>query len=437
MRYALISATLLASMGCKSGTLESGEWGTLRYFGELAGAPDARLDPTDTDLKLELIPPTSDRDGNVYVMYEDVNGNSIVYVGQSLSGWSKGCPAGEEPLPHATAEDAQVHGFLGTSQSMAWYWTGDALAQVNGNTGECKQILDKDPLTVTDLRVVAAVPYVHETPARRTLTAWVQGVNDAFNRAPPYQVVVDLDLRRYVAYNSFEPADATCVDVLGVGGNELAQEGAIVVAYNHNGARKVEARIINATGDTVAVAPLVMANSEFYACPDPANSTPEPRVIGQLQANDDGIYAGLLSNGQMLAFNADGGSSRTLPNFDAQGVLKHNGDLWISGIAEDRPVLGKVLASGSVETVIRWESSERAAQGLQGEISVLDQRYQPAEPIAWESPVTAMGEWPFISPYPVDDYALNTTGWLVAGPSFESTLTRTAVAFGPVGISVP
>ena len=70
-------------------------------------------------------------------------------------------------------------------------------------------------------------------------------------------------------------------------------------------------------------------------------------------------------------------------------------------------------------------------------VGVLDQRYQPAEPIEWESPVTAISEWPFISPYPIDQYAIDTTGWIVAGPSFESTLTRTAVAFGPVGMTVP
>jgi hypothetical protein len=436
MRHSFLITAAAVTMGCKSGTLESGEWGTLRYFGEPTGSPEARIDDENEPL-LELIPPTSDRDGNVYVLYEDINGNSIVYVGQSLSGWSKGCPADEEPLPHAGPQEPQIHGFLGTSDSRAWYWTGDAIVQASGNTGECKQILDKDPLTVTDLRVVAAIPYVHETPARRTLTAWVQGVNDAYNRMPPYQVVVDLDLRRYVAYNEFQPSNATCIDVLGVGGSEEREEGVIVVAYNYDGQREVEARVIDYKGDTVGIVPLTMDDSRYYACTDSQNETPEPRILGQLQASDSGVYAGLLTNGQMLAFNGEGGSSRDLPNFSAQGVVRYGGDLWITGIADSRPVAGKIQASGSVDTVVRWESSEKAAQGLQGMVGVLDQRYQPAEPIEWESPVTAMAEWPFISPYPIDQYALDTTGWIVAGPSFESTLTRTAVAFGPVGMTVP
>jgi len=386
---------------------------------------------------LEVYPPASDRDGNLYVLYEEPTGGSVVYVGESLGGWSKGCPPGEEMLPNRDVTAPQIHGFLGTSDSMAWFWAGDGLVQVSGETGACKQILDKDPLTVTDLRVVAAVPYVHETPARRTVTARVQGSAEAISRRAPYQVVVDLDLRRYVSYNEFQPSTAECVDVLGVGGSEIREEGVIVVAYNLDGERIIEAHFIDATGNTIGRVPIDMGDAEVYACDDLAEPTPEPRVWGQLQANDAGVYAGLLDNGQMLAFNEKGGSARDLPDFEARGVLEKDGVLWITGTADGRPVAGQVQDSGSVAEVIRWKSSELAANNLIGKVEVLDQRYSPAEPIAWQNPVTAISDWPFISPYPIDQYAIDTTGWLVAGPGFESTLTRTAVAFAPVGITVP
>ena len=42
-----------------------------------------------------------------------------------------------------------------------------------------------------------------------------------------------------------------------------------------------------------------------------------------------------------------------------------------------------------------------------------------------------------MTPHRIDTYAVETTGWLVAGPTFESTNIRTAVAFGPVGLTVP
>jgi hypothetical protein len=437
MRYSLLLFSLCGSAGCRTGLLENGEWGTLRYFGELAGVAPSRFDSDNAQPVMELIPPISDRNGNTYVLYEEPTGGSVVYVGEALGGWSKGCPAGEEMLPNVDVTEAQVRGFLGASDDMAWFWAGDALVQVSGETGACKQILDKDPLTVTDLRVMAALPYIHETPARRTVSAWVQGSNDAISRRPPFEVVVDLDLRRYVSYKEFEPSDARCVDILGVGGSDSREEGVVVVAYNLDGERIVEARIIDATGHTTFNVPLSLDDSDVYACDEFGEPTPEPKIVGQLQANDRGVYAAILTNGQLLAFNEKGGDARKLPDFDAQGLVRFDGELWVSGTLDDRPVIGQIQADGQVQKVVQWTTSENAARALQGKISVLDQRYQPAEPIAWRSPVTAVGSWPFISPFPLDEYALNTTGWLVAGPSFESTLSRTAVAFGPVGIAVP
>ena len=229
MRNLILLAALSAAVGCESGLLQSGEWGTLRYFGELTGVPLSKIDDDSADqIPLSLIPPVSDRDGNVYVLYEDPDGDSVVYVGNARRGWSPGCQAYENDLPHTDASVTNIHGFLGTSEDAAWFWAGDALVEVSGTTGQCHQILDTDPLTVTDLRFVAAVPYIHDTPARRTMTAWVQGINDAYLRNPPFQVVVDLDLGRYVAYDEFQPTDASCVDVLGVGSNAARQEGAIV-----------------------------------------------------------------------------------------------------------------------------------------------------------------------------------------------------------------
>ena len=38
MRTLVLSLALIGSAGCRSGLLETGEWGTFRYFGELVGA---------------------------------------------------------------------------------------------------------------------------------------------------------------------------------------------------------------------------------------------------------------------------------------------------------------------------------------------------------------------------------------------------------------
>jgi hypothetical protein len=446
MRYAMTIALALG-MGCRSGTLESGEWGKLRYFGELEGVVPIYETDDDGLEELVVLPPASDRDGNVYVLHERPTKESVVYVGNPYGGWSSGCYPNDLPLENADADDPALHGFLGTAHDMAWYWSGDALVQVSGTTGECRQVLDKDPLSLSDLTFVAAVPHIHETPARRTINAWVQSTEDAKNRRAPSQVVIDLDLRRYVTYSSFEPSDATCLEVLGVGANADRDEGVVVVAYNNGSNRVQQARFMDTSGNTTQIVNLDMGISTYFACDgvgpdDPSIETseerPEPLVIGQLQSNDQGIYAGLLTNGDLLSFASNGGGTRDLPDFSVEGMARVDGDLWVTGVVNNEPVAGQVRGVGSVNEVVRWESSKRAASNLKGLIDVLDERYSPAEPTRWDSPNTAMGSFPLMSPYPLDEYALDTTGWLIAGPSFVSGgIARTAIAFGPVGMTVP
>ena len=430
MKQVLLLASLAGTTGCRSGLLDAGKWGTFRYFAELEG-----------DVPMRLVPPVSDRDGNVYVLYENNVGDSVVYSGQYVGGWSTGCQAHELPLDDEADDVSGLHGFMGASEHRAWFWAGDALVEVDGTTGQCTQVLDTDPLTVTDLQFVAAIPWINETPSRRTMVAMVRGVSDVYFGVPPYQVVVDLDLGRYVAYDVFQPSDATCVDVLGVGSSPDRNEGVTLVAYTHEEKRKVELRYLNAKGEVTATIPVEM-DSAPYDCIN-GEARPEPEIVGFMQANAAGIYAGLLSDGSLLAFHSeatDGVEPRELPDYTPAGLVRNGDDLWVSGIFEDRPVIGLLDSSGFVseDSVRRWESAEKAAAQLNGTVKVLDQRYSPSEPVNWESPTSAIGAWPFLSPFPLDQYAQDTTGWIIAGPSFESTSQiRTSVAYAPVGVSVP
>ena len=49
MRNLILMVALSAVGGCESGLLQSGEWGTLRYFGELTGVPLSRMDDDSTE----------------------------------------------------------------------------------------------------------------------------------------------------------------------------------------------------------------------------------------------------------------------------------------------------------------------------------------------------------------------------------------------------
>ena len=123
---------LLALAGCVE-PLSEGEWGGFRYFGEIRGEPPMRL-----------LPPMTDREGNVYVLYGDTDGgeDTIVYTGSPSGDWSGGCTA------HRGIEG--LRGFVGRSDDRMWYWSGDALVAVDGRTGSCHELLGRDPVSLTE-----------------------------------------------------------------------------------------------------------------------------------------------------------------------------------------------------------------------------------------------------------------------------------------------
>ena len=179
----------------------------------------------DDDLQEPLVlPPTTDRDGNIYILHEQVTRDAVIYVGDPYGSWVESPPGG--PAADTAQTDPHVHA-LGTSQDMAWFWAGDG-GQVSGTTGECKQVIDKDPLTLTDLRVIAATPYIHgRSAAVVNRGCW----HDALRRNPDPggRGPRSSPLRQLLQLSA---SDATCVDVLGVGSDPDTEE--IVVVYSHD-----------------------------------------------------------------------------------------------------------------------------------------------------------------------------------------------------------
>jgi len=85
-----------------------------------------------------------------------------------------------------------------------------------------------------------------------------------------------------------------------------------------------------------------------------------------------------------------------------------------------------------------WEASSVANQQLNGTVSVLDDRSDPKRNVGWVDPTSAIGTFPFLSSHSLDTYANDTTGWLIAGPSFSGGgIPQTSVAFTPLGIRYP
>lgn len=404
----LISVSAVAlgalSAGCID-YLNEGELGRIRYFSEVRG-----------EAPLRMLPPVADRDGNVYALYGQKTLNEVeAFVGHGRGGWSGGC--------FETKGDTRgAHGWVGVETSKAWYWSGDALVEVDGETGDCEMVLDNDFRTGASLFFEALVPMVVEQPSRSTVLAMVQTAADPV----PYHVVVDLSIARYTDSRPFEPAGASDVTVLGTGADRDSRTGFILVRYTFEGQSVVEGLYLDDNGEIIARAPV-----------DGASGAVEDAVRGFLQSVDGNRVVGILETGEVVSYDRSGGSARAYNGFGAVGVHKWNDTLYLVGMGATDPMIARVDTDGDVGAPIVWQASLEAAAALQGSHAVLDERSEPRQTVGWADPVSAIGPMPFVSAHSPDHYANDTTGWLIAGPDFSGTNPQTAVAFAPIGIRYP
>jgi hypothetical protein len=399
-----VSALLLAT-GCID-YLESGELGRARYFGEVRGAAPLRM-----------LPPISDRDGNVYALYGARELNEVeAFVGHSGGGWSLGCDLHE-------GDDRGAHGRVGHATGRAWYWSGNALVEVNGGSGNCRAILDVDPASGGNLLFDAVVPLVIEQPSRSTALALIRTAADSV----PFHVVVDLDLGRYSDARTFEPAGATDLVVLGVGADPGSRTGMMLVRYQLDGETVIEGLYLDDRGEITARAPI-----------EGAADAAEDAVLGYLQSVDGDRVIGLLETGEVLRYDRAGGRAMPFERFAAAGVHRWDDRLYLVGAAGATPVIASIEADGLVAEDRIWGSSVAAAEALRGTVAVIDERSEPRRLVGWQDPASAIGPVPFLSAHSPDHYAEGTTGWLLAGPGFQlDTNPQTSVAFAPIGIEYP
>lgn len=414
-KVALLTALALATTGCIEELLP-GEFGTFRYMDNVRGAPPA----------LGLYPPVSDRDGNAYVLW---NGHELdegvaqvrLYVGHAGGGWTASCDLNPpDPLGQFSA-DHIIHGFVGRAQGRAWFWVDQWLMGATGQTGGCFSVLRTDPSSAAVLYFYAVVPWVRETPTRTTAIGWIWSVTDAV----PYQVVIDLNTRKYIAVEEFQPDSASDIAVLGVGADPDEEEGVVVVRFTHNTVVRTEARFMDKDGvtfDEVSIGGL--------------DTLPAYGIVGHLQSSDAGMYAGLDVEGQLLVLDHSGGARKSIGGMTPVGLHKWEGELYLVGESNGKPKIAHIDDDGDIGKVRTWDASEEAADALDGKIEVIDDRSLPSTLTTWKSPRTAIGSHPFLHRHSLDHYADGTTTWLVAGPGWTTAGSpKTAVAYAPVGIS--
>lgn len=404
---ALSVATLVATTAGCGPELAVGEFGNFRYVGNVRGETPA----------LPLLPPLSDRDGNAYVLYGDINLlERNLFVGSVGGGWSGGCNLTE-------GNDFGMHGFVGRAQSAAWYWTGDALVRAAPGPSNCTRVMEFDPTSGALLLFKAIVPWVRLSPSRTTTLAYIQAFTDPL----PFRAVIDLERNIYTDVEEFEPGNAEDVTVLGTGGILDKNEGVFVVRYRVGESIRTEARFVDHTGvelETVSLGGL--------------ENLPPYGIVGFVQGSSEGLYAFLDVEGQLTTFDKSGSQRMGVGGMNPIGVHEWEGKLYVVGQTDGgRPRVAPIEDDGDVGDAGTWDAAQTAAENLGDEIVVIDDRALPSRDREWDNPRTAIGVNFFVSPHKLDHYAQDTTTWLVAGPSFGQGTgnPQTAIAWVPVGIS--
>ena len=402
---ALLLGSTLALGGCID-YLETGELGQFRYFGDVRGAAPLRFSA-----------PISDRAGNGYVLFGEHISEITAYVGQVGGGWSGGCTVHENATRGA-------HGWIGRAQERAWYWSGDALVAVDGRTGGCREILDRDPFSLADIGFKSVIPWVKETPSRTTTVGMVRSPSDRV----PFYILVDLDVGVYTAVHEFVPRGASNVVSLGVGANPDDDAGFQVVRYEiGDGEVRVEGRFIDHLANVTHV--VNITGLDDYG---------EDAVVGFMQHNRAGWVTGVLESGEVFSFDRNGGRLRSTGNLQAIGVHRWEDEVYVVGLGNGRPAISRVGPSGELEAPQLWESSELTATALKSSLRIMDDRIRPVRFVTWQSPEQAVGDFPFLHPHSPHQYGLGTALLVLAGPSYTTAgESFTSAALGPAGLTYP
>jgi hypothetical protein len=313
---------------------------------------------------------------------------------------------------------------VGYSETEAWYWSGDALVGVSGETGSCGELLKQDPVSLTELTFEGVIPRVDETPSRRNLTALVQGSIDPL----PYHVLIDLDQGTYSEAVQFSPSDARDIAVLGTGASSSGAGGAMVVSYTQSEALVFEVLFIGRDGSP---------EDRFVVDLDSSLAV-EGAIQGFLQQSAGGLWGGLLSDDSVLLFDGTSGGTKEVGTMDPVGIQAWDGTLYITGLADGSPVIAEVSGNGVLDSAVSWTSLIDAQAELDAGVRVRDERHSPIRKSSWNDVESAIGSWPLLTAHPLDVYTVDSTGWLVGGPGYETAVEPyTSVAFAPVGVTFP
>ena len=394
------------SVSCAS-TPEPGEHGEIRFIGRVQGTPPLRL-----------FPPVADVQGNVYTLFGALDFPQVSVFLSRVGG-------GEASSECSTRGDRYgAHGWVGFRGDHAYYWSGDALVGISATTHTCFEVLEREPGTNVTLFHRAVLPWVRDAPSRPSIVAFVQSLSDP----TPFSTMIDLNINLMTNIQPFSPPDAQGVKIIGTGAHREKNVGFVLLQYQRgDGALVTEGRWYDWEANETARVPIQSEALDEYA------------VRGWLELGDAGLVVGLLADGRLVEFDRTAGRIVGQQVMERPvGVHRWEDELYLVGLNGGRPVVAPIDARGAPGPAVRWEASEGLASNLRGPKRVLDDRTLPSRGAIWPEVATAIGEFPFLSPFSPVRHAEGTTLWLVTGPSFDGGGIRTtSVGMVPAGISYP
>lgn len=402
---ALLGVLALASLASCGDTLGEGEIGKPRLLGFVLGVSP-----------VTMVPPISDRSGNIYLLYGGRSApDTNAFIVRTGGGVSAGCrlQKGDKVGPI---------GWAGFATDRAWYWSGGALVALSG-FGDCKKVLDKDPVTGSDLLHKAVLPWVSDRPSRTTIVSLVQAASDT----APTTVLVDLDNNIYTTARPFEPVGGTNVEVLGAGGSAKRREGYLVLRFDDGATKRIETRFYDDEG---AITSRVGVGGLETVAPY--------GIAGYLQSNDNGLVAGLVDPKRLLLFDKTSARVVNINNLEASGVHAWKGSLFLVGKTGDRPAIAEIADSGQIASPVEWDTSSTLVRRLAASIVVRDDRTPPAHDTTFGNPTNALGPFPLVTDHSSHPYGEDQTLLVIGGPVVGAgAASQTQLAVVPVGVSYP
>lgn len=378
---------LIALAGCVSG-LEPGEVGLGRRVGAFPGETPA------------MLPPMTDRSGNVYVVTGNPDSSGApqpgtLLVGRPRGGWSDGCATGDGP-------GGGARGWIGATADRGWLWTEAALVEATAD-GDCRTILDRDPVSTSELTFLAVGSLVVET-ASGTLAA---AIVTSGGSPEPALVAIDLDLG---VIRRSEPLPG--VTVLGAGA-DAANGRALFLVTDDAGAR------------VLAVEPRQLSVDTVDISGDPG------MLQGELLADATGAMAGVLADDSVLVGTREGLRVKAMPG--AIGIEHAQDDtLRIVGVAGTMPFSATVDG-----TAHDWRLALEIEALIADGVVVIDERSGTRVATQWEGR-HALGGVPLVTARSAPEYAVGTRAVLVADPPMDrGGIPYSQVAVVPVGIELP